>query len=85
MKKMKLLLRSTVITLLCYASLVEAQSPIWTLPNSLYNFGLPSSLPLPTPGGFGNYSGQQSEYSHNAAYNPVTGELLFFCGRWGGV
>jgi hypothetical protein len=56
-----------------------AQSPIWTIPNQFLDFesGLfPNNLP--TPSGTDVYAGEQAQYAHNAAYNPVTGKLLFF-------
>ena len=70
-----------IVVLLLTFNIGNAQNPIWTLPSNylvLNPSGTPNSEVLPTPTGTHVYTGQQSEYAHNAAYNPVTGELLFF-------
>lgn len=54
-----------------------AQSPLWVLGNQIWNSQqIPQSLP--TPSGTHVYTGQKANRSANSAYNPVTGELLFF-------
>lgn len=55
-----------------------SQNPIWTLPNNYLSDGV-GLQSLPTTGNPTiDYNGQQSNYAHNAGYNPVTGELMFF-------
>jgi hypothetical protein len=64
-----------IVMLLCMHT-TYAQSPIWTLPNQYLEDA--NDHDLPTPSGTYVYAGEQAQYAHNAAYNPVTGKLLFF-------
>jgi len=63
----------------------QTQNNIWSLPPNYYDFSTQSLQALPTPGlvmptgpsGVPNYSGEPSEFMHNAMQD-ANGDLLFF-------
>jgi hypothetical protein len=61
------------ILFLCIFGLANAQNPLWTFPEELYEFDGSGPINLPT----NDYNGQEADYVHAGLQDPY-GDLMFF-------